>query len=245
MRTKKISALALVAVAAGLSLTACSTGAGDTSAAASVSPDSRSVPFDGGQGNAPGTDSAGDVISGADLAKNAASGAGSDSDSGSGSGTATAPNSGSGSYGSGSGSRSSGSGASASRSTMCHTANLGFTTSHGMAEGQLIVNMKNKGSASCTMHGFPGVDFKGPDGTVSAARSKDSIPTVKVAPGDEARFTVNFPTNQTGGSGITFTSMIVTPPNETHSYTLHESLNVPVSNGAGSGIFVRPVGVGK
>ncbi|MFL4902065.1 DUF4232 domain-containing protein [Streptomyces sp. MMS24-I2-30] len=127
----------------------------------------------------------------------------------------------------------------------CQTSQLGFSTSGGMAEGTLIVNLKNTGSAACTLHGFPGADLKGKDGTVSADRSKLSAPQVSVQPGEETRFTLHYPPNDSGGTGATFTSLVVTPPDETHSFTLPVSINVPVTDGSGSGITVDPVGTGK
>ncbi|WP_328318390.1 DUF4232 domain-containing protein [Streptomyces sp. NBC_00388] len=126
----------------------------------------------------------------------------------------------------------------------CRTANLAFTTSGAMAEGELIVNLKNTGSGTCTLHGFPGVDLKGRDGTVSAARSKVAAHDVSVAPGQETRFTLHYPPNHTGGSGVTFTSLVVTPPNETHSHAIAQSINIPASQSAPV-ISVDPVGAGK
>lgn len=126
----------------------------------------------------------------------------------------------------------------------CTTSELAFSTSGGMAEGELIVNMKNTGSANCTLHGFPGVDLKSKDGTISASRSKLAVPTVTLQPGAETRFTLHYPPNTSGGTGETFTQLVVTPPNETHSTTLNAGINVPVTDGA-PGITVDPVGTGK
>ncbi|MFB7758494.1 DUF4232 domain-containing protein [Streptomyces sp. NPDC056121] len=127
----------------------------------------------------------------------------------------------------------------------CKTSQLAFSSSGGMAEGTLIVNLKNTGSATCTLKGFPGADLKGKDGTVSAERSKLAPPTVSVEAGEETRFTLHYPSNDSGGSGVTFTSLVVTPPDETHSHTLPVSINVPVSDGSGPAITVDPVGTGK
>ncbi|GAA3737037.1 hypothetical protein GCM10023082_37720 [Streptomyces tremellae] len=116
-----------------------------------------------------------------------------------------------------------------------------------MAEGELLVNLRNTGPSACTLHGFPGVDLKGRDGTVSAARSKVAAPSVSLAPGQETRFTLHYPPNHSGGSGVTFTTLIVTPPNETHPHTLAQAINIPVTDGSapGPGITVDPVGTGK
>lgn len=127
----------------------------------------------------------------------------------------------------------------------CTTSELAFSTSGGMAEGTLVVNLKNTGSVTCSLKGFPGADLKSKDGTVSARRSKLAAPLVSVKPGEEARFTLHYPPNNSGGSGETFTSLVVTPPNETHSRTLPVSINVPVSDGNGPAVTVDPVGTGK
>ncbi|WP_052866110.1 DUF4232 domain-containing protein [Streptomyces niger] len=145
-----------------------------------------------------------------------------------------------------SGSSSGGSdGGGASGSGSCKTSQLDFSTSHGMSEGITLINLKNTGSAACTLQGFPGADLKGKDGTVSATRSKIGPTKVGVAPGEETRFTLHHPMNDSGGSGVTYTSLIVTPPGETHSHTLPVSINVPVSDGPSSAITVDPVGAGK
>jgi hypothetical protein len=210
MRVQKLSLLA-VAVAAGLSLTACQSG--DDSSAGSD--DSSSAQSSGSQ-------SSGSHDSG-----------GSTASTGEGTGTA------------GSDASAGGSSGAASGTGTCQTSELAFSSSGGMAEGTLIVNLKNTGSATCTLKGFPGADLKGKDGGVSAERSKLAPPSVSVKAGEETRFTLHYPSNDSGGSGVTFTSLVVTPPNETHSHTLPVSINVPVSDGSGPAITVDPVGTGK
>ncbi|WP_413102393.1 DUF4232 domain-containing protein [Streptomyces sp. Inha503] len=127
----------------------------------------------------------------------------------------------------------------------CKTSQLGFRSSHGMGEGTLIVDLKNNGSAPCTLQGFPGVDLKSKNGSLSAERSDLAAPKTKVKPGEETRFTLYYPPNNSGGSGETFTTLVVTPPNETHSHSLPVSINVPVTDGSASAIKVDPVGTGK
>ncbi|MGP3776487.1 DUF4232 domain-containing protein [Streptomyces sp. SDT5-1] len=128
----------------------------------------------------------------------------------------------------------------------CKTANLAFSTSHGMGEGDLMVVMKNTGDA-CSLKGFPGVDLKADDGPggISALRSDRPAPTVALGRGEETRFTLHTPRNDTGGSGLDIVSIVVTPPNETHSTTLPVSLNLPVSDSTESKVTVDPVGSGK
>lgn len=138
-----------------------------------------------------------------------------------------------------------GTGTHSGTSTTCQTAHLAFSSSHGMGEGDYLINIKNTGAHTCTMHGFPGADLKGKDGTVSATRSTLAAPHVILQPGQETHFDLRYPPNLSGGSGVTFTTLIVTPPNETHSHTMPLTINVPVSDSAGPGITVDPVGAGK
>jgi hypothetical protein len=136
--------------------------------------------------------------------------------------------------------------AQASSGSMCRTANLSFSLSGGMAEGDMIVNMRNTGSGTCTMHGFPGVDLKSADGTISAERNTQFRPSdVRLAPGQETHFDLDFPPNNGGGTGVTFTGIVVTPPNETHSRTIAANINVPLSDSSAGSITVNPVGAGK
>ncbi|WP_428952332.1 DUF4232 domain-containing protein [Streptomyces sp. cg35] len=128
----------------------------------------------------------------------------------------------------------------------CKTANLDFDSAHGMGEGTLMVSFKNTGDA-CSLKGFPGVDLKAANGggSISAGRSGLAAPVVVLKNGEETRFTLHYPRNDSGGSGVNFTSMVVTPPNETHSKTLPVAVNLPVSDKADSSVTVDPVGTGK
>ncbi|MEU6394151.1 DUF4232 domain-containing protein [Streptomyces sp. NPDC046939] len=129
----------------------------------------------------------------------------------------------------------------------CKTANLSFHTAHGMGEGDFTVAMKNTGDA-CTLKGFPGVDLKadsGP-GAISAKRTRLAAPLVTLKTGEETRFHLHYPRNDTGGSGVDITQLVVTPPNETHSKTLPVTLNLPVTDSpTNAGVTVDPVGTGK
>jgi hypothetical protein len=223
--SKRLSVLALVVVAAGLSLTAC--GPDDSSASGTTSsPNASGTPL---SSSASGTTSSPSAAA--------------DQDGSSGSGS---------SGGSGSGGTSGGSGSSDSGSasgSICKTSNLTISAEHGISgEGMELVNFKNTGSSSCTMHGFAGVDLKNGSDTVSVPRrSGGDVPTVKLAPGEENGFVLYYPFNNSGGSGYTFTTMIVTPPNETHSKTISAAINIPVdSQASASGdIFMYAVGAGK
>ncbi|WP_433891200.1 DUF4232 domain-containing protein [Streptomyces sp. CA-111067] len=210
MRIRKISTVALVAVAAGLSLTACDGGSGNDS---SPAPSSSSL-------TPPAPPAAPTSQSGGTGSPDSTS--------------PTRPNP--------SPTKAPGT----AQVAACQTSNLTFTHSFGMAEGEILINLTNSSSSTCTMHGFPGVDLKGQDGTVSAARSHLNAPDVTLHPGDATRFTLHYPPNNSGGTGVTFTTLLVTPPNETHSRTIPLSINIPATADAtGPTITVDPVGAGK
>jgi hypothetical protein len=128
----------------------------------------------------------------------------------------------------------------------CKTANLAFSSTHGMGEGDYTVRLKNTGDA-CSLKGFPGVDLNSPDAgkPLSAKRSDKASPTVVLNSGETTRFHLHYPPNTTGGSGVDITSLTVTPPNETHSKKLPVRLNLPVQEGADQKVTVDPVGTGK
>ncbi|MGP3750546.1 MULTISPECIES: DUF4232 domain-containing protein [unclassified Streptomyces] len=223
MRLQKTSVA--VAVVAALSLTGCEDGGGSRDAGAAASASTSAEPSAG---------------SGSPTGDGATAGGGADSTDGSGDGDGQASASATASV------SPSGSPAAPSSGGACRTADLSFSSSGGMAEGEFLINLRNEGPASCSMHGFPGLDLKGKDGTVSAARNSGrSAPTVTLAPGEATNFSLYFPPNSSGGSGVTFTSALVTPPNETHSHSMPLSVNVPAGSGSASRITVTPVGSGK
>uniref|UniRef100_A0AAU3H0E1 DUF4232 domain-containing protein n=1 Tax=Streptomyces sp. NBC_01401 TaxID=2903854 RepID=A0AAU3H0E1_9ACTN len=127
----------------------------------------------------------------------------------------------------------------------CKTADLGFSTTHGMGEGNLTVRLKNNGDDTCSLKGFPGVDLKSQDasGPLSAKRTDLTAPAVAINPGETTRFTLHYPAAE--GSGAYVSAIEVTPPNETHSKSLSVSLRLQISDGADQEVTVDPVGTGK
>ncbi|WP_326686567.1 MULTISPECIES: DUF4232 domain-containing protein [unclassified Streptomyces] len=198
----------------------------------------------GGAAPAPG-DSSKDRSKKASASPSSSRSPGADAEDGKGSPDGSGNND-AGTSGAGGGSGSEGgSGPGAGNAGPCKTSQLAFSTSNGMAEGTLVVNLKNTGTATCTLKGFPGADLKGEGGSLPAARRNAAAPMVSVDSGEATHFTLNYPANDSGGSGVNMTSLVVTPPNETHSQTLPVSINLPVSDSAGPGIAVGPVGAGQ
>ncbi|MEV0914306.1 DUF4232 domain-containing protein [Streptomyces sp. NPDC049967] len=230
MRVKKMSALALVVAAAGLSLTACG-GSDGSSAAADTGASSSASSSAGGQDTG-SSDTSGSTEADGDS-RSAAPGS---------------EESGSSSTGSGKGSDPTAKGGTSASGSMCRTDDLAFSTGSAGVKNQVVVNLKNTGSATCSMHGFPGVQLVGPDGLgdtgPDAARTDSKASTVTIGPGEETRFLLRYiPT--TDGSGKTFTRLSVTPPNEKISAIANLdglTITVPASGGTSPDVFVDPIG---
>lgn len=212
MRVRKLT-LAAMALAAGLSLTACQNDDGTDQGA---TPPTASAPSaaDGGSGSA-----------------------GSDQEGGTGSGGKT-PNGSGGTGGSGED----------GRTAKCRTDELEITaidaTVGGDDRGTVAVDLKNGGGRDCTLEGYAGVDLKTNAGTLSAKRTGEQAPTVVLADGDTVTFGITYPVNDTGGSGVRITGLVVTPPNETKSVTLDwpGAASLPVTDGSGTPVQVGPMG---
>ncbi|MGW6205210.1 DUF4232 domain-containing protein [Streptomyces sp. NPDC055089] len=223
MRAHRITFAALV-VAAGLSLTACQNGddgaaASDPSSASSASAASSSGggSGSGGSDQDSGKESAGTGSDGKGTAAPA------DSDSGSGSGDkGTAPK--------------------------CTTDGLDVTAQDGFIDGDtdgtVVVGLTNGSGADCVISGFAGVDLKTNAGDISATRKGDPGDPYILKNGKEIDFYVSYPLNESGGSGVRITGLVVTPPNETKSVTLAWPGNdsLPVTDGSGSPVLVGPIG---
>ncbi|TJZ99128.1 DUF4232 domain-containing protein [Actinacidiphila oryziradicis] len=128
----------------------------------------------------------------------------------------------------------------------CQSTNLSFSSSAGMAQGEMLFNMKNVGHAACTMHGFPIVLLKGSEGVlVQSKHSSMKAPRGKLSPGQTTNFVLHYPPNNTGGSGANLTTAWVTPPNNTRSHGMLVNINVPADSNSSPAITVDPVGAAK
>ncbi|WP_328949421.1 DUF4232 domain-containing protein [Streptomyces sp. NBC_00184] len=219
MRAHRITFAALV-VAAGLSLTACQNGDDGAAASDPSSASSASAASSAGGGSGSG---------GSDQDSGKESGTGSDgkgtadpAGSGSGSGDGTAPK--------------------------CTTDGLEITAQDGFIDGDpdgsVVVALKNGSGADCVISGFAGVDLKTNAGDISATRKGEPGDPYTLQNGKEIDFYVSYPLNETGGSGVRITGLVVTPPNETKSVTLAWPGNssLPVTDGSGSSVLVGPIG---
>lgn len=217
MRVNKLTFAAL-AVATGLSLTACQSGDGGTEPSG-PSPAS-TVPSPGGGSASGSSDQGGGKPSG-----------GKSPTGPTGPGTAA-----------GTGSDANG------KVGKCRTDELEITamnhTIDGDPDGTVAVQLKNRGSRDCTLSGFAGVDLKTNAGSLSAKRSGEQAGPAVLKPGKSVAFGINYPLNTSGGSGVRVTGLLVTPPDETKSVTLDwpGAATLPVTESPGSPVTVGPIG---
>ncbi|MET7988992.1 MULTISPECIES: DUF4232 domain-containing protein [unclassified Streptomyces] len=220
MRVHKLTFAAL-AVAAGLSLTACQNG--DDGSGQSAPSAASGAKSPGGGSSSNGSDQAGGSTSG-----------GSDQSGGTG-GAGKGTSAGTGSSGSG-------------KVERCHTDGLEITakdnTISGDPDGTVAVQLKNRGSRDCAISGYAGVDLKTASGTVSAKRTGQRADQAILKSGQSTAFGVTYPLNKSGGSGVRITGLLVTPPNETKTVTLAwpGAASLPVTDGSGAPVKVGPVG---
>ncbi|MFF3417572.1 DUF4232 domain-containing protein [Streptomyces sp. NPDC002698] len=229
MRVHRLTFAAL-AVAAGLSLTACQNGDDGTGQSAPSATSHGSAPGGGSSSNGAdqggGSDSGGSDSGGSDQSGGAGTGKGS---TGKGSTAGT------------------GSGASG-KVDRCHTDELEVTakdnTIDGDPDGTVAVEFKNGGGRDCAISGYAGVDLKTSSGTVSAKRTGASAGQSILKNGQSIAFGITYPLNKSGGSGVRVTGLLVTPPNETKTVTLAwpGGPTLPVTDGAGAPVKVGPVG---
>ncbi|MFF7338976.1 DUF4232 domain-containing protein [Streptomyces sp. NPDC008163] len=215
MRTHKVT-FATLAVVAGLSLTACQN---DDDAAARTDPSNVATASPSSEAPASGGSDSG----GTDSASPEASSGGKDDSAGTGTddqGTAA----------------------------KCRTDGLKITAIDnfidGDRDGTVAVEMKNTGGQDCVIAGFAGVDLKTNAGTLSAERKGAPGDPYVLKTGKTIAFSVTYPLNETGGSGVRITGLVVTPPNETKPVTLPwpGKPSLPVTDGSGEPVRVGPIG---
>ncbi|WP_367044060.1 DUF4232 domain-containing protein [Streptomyces sp. Je 1-332] len=220
-------AAAALTVAASLSLTACNgddvTGQGDPSAASSASSSG------GGSGSGGGSEQSG----GSEQGGGSEQAGGKDSAGKSSSGQGAAAGSGAGNV---------------ERAEKCRTDDLDISatdsTIDGDDKGSVAVTFKNPGDRGCLLSGFAGIDLKTNAGDLSATREGKPAEQMVLTGGESVSFYVSYPMNDTGGSGVRITGLVVTPPGETKSQSLQwpGAASLPVSDGSGSSVKVGPIG---
>lgn len=130
----------------------------------------------------------------------------------------------------------------------CRTDELDVTatdaTIGGDTDGTVAVEFTNGGGRDCAVSGYAGVDLKTSAGTLSAQRTGEQSPSVVLKDGESVSFAVTYPVNDSGGTGVRVTGLVVTPPDETKSVTLDwpGGSSLPVTDGSGTSVKVGPIG---
>ncbi|MEV7089754.1 DUF4232 domain-containing protein [Streptomyces sp. NPDC093085] len=234
MRVHKLTFAAL-AVAASLSLTACQND--DNAMAENDKATAAAEASTGGSGS-----------SGSGSSGSGSSGSGSSGSDASGSDKGGATGSGSGSADKGGASGSGGGGGLAK----CRTDDLKITAIDSTIDGDegpsVAIGLKNISGKDCSISGYAGVDLKTNSGNISAERTSREavVNNATLKNGREVGIALSYPANDTGGSGIRITGLVVTPPDETKSVTIAwpGQPSLPVTDGSsnGGGVQVGPVG---
>ncbi|MEV0094983.1 DUF4232 domain-containing protein [Streptomyces sp. NPDC050738] len=118
------------------------------------------------------------------------------------------------------------------------------STITGDTDGTVAVEFKNSGGRDCAISGYAGVDLKTSAGSVSAKRTGQEAGSTILKNGKSIYFGIDYPLNTSGGSGVRITGLLVTPPNETKTVTLDwpGAGTLPVTDGTGSAVKVGPMG---
>lgn len=210
------SLLAGITLVSALALTACN---GDDAAAGASTP-AASTSADQSDNRNSATGSSSD-----------SSGSGGSSGAGTSTGGSTGSNDSSGTGGSNS-----------SKTPICTASTLRVTAVDNSAgadnkdTGIVTVQLFNKGGQNCRVSGFPGVDLKTNAGSMSIPRNSEKPYPATLKPGESAAFNIQFPVNNSGGSGIRPTQIVVTPPNDTHQATVPwPAGSLPATDGSDSG----------
>ncbi|MGW7079174.1 DUF4232 domain-containing protein [Streptomyces sp. NPDC054871] len=218
MKHTRKAVAAVIGLVAALSLTACN---GDDNASADTSTPTASADKDSGNGGTGGGGEAtggGKNPGGGEAPQDTAAGAGDTGDNSNG------------------------------KVGICRTDELEVNATDNTTdktEGIVTVVFKNGGGRDCAIKGYAGVDLTASTGdTLSVNRNGEQpIPGV-LEDGESAAFNITFPYNNSGGSGVRITSLVVTPPNETKHVTLDwPAGTLPVSDGEGAvKLEINPVG---
>lgn len=106
------------------------------------------------------------------------------------------------------------------------------TTVGGDPDGMVTVRLTNGGGRDCVISGYAGVGLRTGEGPLSAKRSGESGESGErgdggewtsadvLRDGESAEFSITYPLNASGGSGVRVTGLLVTVPDETKTVTL-------------------------
>lgn len=135
----------------------------------------------------------------------------------------------------------------------CQAAQLSYTLGAltGTSQRTQVVDLTNKGSAACTLQGFPGVDLHGAangqqDFTWSLVRQSAAYSAVTLAPGQTGHFSLIYLPGTSASTDMTVVKLVITPPNAYTQAELTWNQSVVLQDGATHpGTYITPVVAGS
>ena len=128
---------------------------------------------------------------------------------------------------------------------------VAFGAKSGTTQVILAVDLTNKGTAPCTMRGFPGVDLVGATSAQqgyrwSLARQSAAYSKVTLQPGQAAHFNLTFlPAAMGSGGNITVAKIVITPPDDFTQAEVTWNESVVLQDGATHpGTYIGPITAG-
>ncbi|MEV1045319.1 DUF4232 domain-containing protein [Streptomyces sp. NPDC049916] len=108
----------------------------------------------------------------------------------------------------------------------------------------VAVKLLNKSDRECSIKGFAGVNLLTSEGAIPATRrdQKDDGTTLKS--GEPTYFGIFYKANESGGSGVKIKGLVVTPPDEKKSVTLKwpGEASLPVTDSPEPTVEIGPMG---
>jgi len=135
----------------------------------------------------------------------------------------------------------------------CQAAQLSYALGAltGTSQRTQVVDLTNKGSAACTLRGFPGVDLHGAanghqDFTWSLVRQSAAYSAVTLAPGQTGHFSLIYLPGTSASTDMTVSRLVITPPNAYTQAGLTWNQSVVLQDGATHpGTYITPVAAGS
>lgn len=135
----------------------------------------------------------------------------------------------------------------------CQAAQLSYALGAltGTSQRTQVVDLTNKGSAACTLQGFPGVDLHGAangqqDFTWSLVRQSAAYSAVTLAPGQTGHFSLIYLPGTPASTDITVFKLVITPPNAYTQAELTWNQSVVLQDAATHpGTYITPVAAGS
>src|SRR6185437_4798681 len=132
----------------------------------------------------------------------------------------------------------------------CQAAALSYAlgaASGTSAQRTQVVDLTNKGTAACTLQGFPGVDLHGNANgrqgyTWSLERQSARYAAVTLQPGQTGHFSIIYLPDHSASGDMTVNKLVITPPNDYTQAELTWNQSVLLQDGATRpGTYITPV----